>query len=131
MKTPIVITLIIVGGILITAPIVSDCQQRAQVAEVLPYLVGEIQLEKSGITNVTESAQAQTNLITFLKEITAPLKTPLSRGYRRGCAAVGTLMIMAGIIVGLFMKAGPEGLRKISVEETDKGCQIEVERKNP
>ncbi len=69
MKTPIAVTLIIVGGLLIMAPIISDHLQRGQVAAALG---------KPGVASIQ-------------------LNPTLSEAYRFGCWLSGTAMIIAAI----------------------------------
>ena len=80
MKTPVAITLIIVGGLLVAAPIVSDYLQRAQVAETLG---------KSGVTSVN-------------------LEPTLSSHYRLGCWIVGSAMVAAAVVFSRRSSSGAE-----------------------
>ena len=70
MKTPAVITLVIMGAFLIAAPIASDYLPRAQIVEAF---------STTGANQVT-------------------LGENLSEAYRFGCWLVGALMIGAAII---------------------------------
>ena len=70
MKTPIAVSLVVVGGLLIVAPIVSDYLQRAQVARALA---------QPGVQSIS-------------------LEPNLSTDYRFGCWLVGTLAIASVII---------------------------------
>jgi hypothetical protein len=70
MKTPVAITLIIVGGMLVAAPIVSDYLERAQIAAVMG---------KPGVSSVN-------------------LQPTLSSEYRLGCWILGSAMVAAAIL---------------------------------
>lgn len=70
MKTPVTITIIIVGGLILVAPLVADYLERAQVAEAMA---------RPGVTSVN-------------------LRPTLSEEYRLGCWLVGGAMIAAAIL---------------------------------
>jgi hypothetical protein len=95
MKPSIIITLIITGGILILAPIVTAYHQCDKVAEVLPYLVAETQLKESRTSETNQLALLQKR-VDYLQGATASLEAPISQRYRWGCAILGTVMILAG-----------------------------------
>ncbi len=70
MKTPAVIILIIMGSLLIVAPVVADYLHRSQIVEAL---------QQSGANHLT-------------------LGESLSEIYRFGCWLVGTLMVGSAIL---------------------------------
>ena len=78
MKTPVAITLIITGSLLIAAPIIADFVERAQVAAALG---------KPGVTSVN-------------------LQPTLSSEYRFGCWFVGCAMILAATLAS--RRASPD-----------------------
>jgi hypothetical protein len=95
MKSSIVITLIITGGILILAPIVTAYHQSDKIAEVLPYLVAETEL--SDPTNSqTDSIAYHTKRIGYLEKATLPLETAAYPLYDWCCAILGSVMIFMG-----------------------------------
>jgi hypothetical protein len=73
MKTPVAVALIITGGFLIAAPLVSDYLQRKQVTAALAAAAGI-----PGVTSVN-------------------LQPTLSAEYRFGCWFIGSAMIAAAI----------------------------------
>lgn len=79
MKTPIAATLVIVGGLLVLAPIFSDYLQREQVVEAM---------SKPGVTSVSLGPQ-------------------LTELYRFGCWLTGTAMVAAAIYFSRRSAAGP------------------------
>lgn len=73
MKTPVTITIIIVGGLILVAPLLSDHFQRAQIVAAM---------ERPGVTSVQ-------------------LQPTLSEEYRFGCWFVGGAMIAAAIVFSI------------------------------
>lgn len=69
MKTSVAVTLVIMGGLLVAAPIVSDYLQRQQVVAAM---------SKPGVTSIS-------------------LRPELSELYRFGCWLTGSAMIAAAI----------------------------------
>lgn len=80
MKTPVAITLIITGGFLVLAPIISDYLQRAQVAAALG---------KPGVASVS-------------------LEPTLSGDYRLGCWVAGSGMVAAAVLFSRRSSGGQE-----------------------
>ena len=80
MKTSVAITLIIVGGLLVAAPIASDYLQRAQLLAALG---------KAGVTSVN-------------------LQPILSEQYRLGCWSVGAAMVAAAVCFSRRSSGGSE-----------------------
>jgi len=80
MKTPVAITLIIMGGLLVAAPIISDYLQRAQVAAALG---------KPGVESVN-------------------LQPTLSSDYRLGCWIVGSAMVAAAVLFSRRSSGGSD-----------------------
>lgn len=72
MKTPVAVTLIIVGGLLILGPAISDHLARAQIVEVMT---------KQQLTSVHLDP------------------SPLSATERFGCWAIGAVMIAAAVLM--------------------------------
>ena len=70
MRTPAVITVVVMGSLLIAAPILSDYLQRAQMVEAL---------SKTNASQIT-------------------LGESLSEAYRFGCWLVGAVMVGAAIL---------------------------------
>ena len=129
MKSSVIITLIITGGILILAPIVAAYHQCDKIAEVLPYLVAETQVEKSGDGETNQLAYVHKRL-DYLQGATGPLEMLLSHRYRRDCAVFGVLLIVAGSIMAFFVKSCPVKPGNVSVEKTADGFKIEVRVEN-
>lgn len=69
MKTPIAVTLVIVGGLLVATPIISDFMHRQQIVAAM---------SKAGVTSVS-------------------LHPELSANYRFGCWSTGAAMVAAAI----------------------------------
>jgi hypothetical protein len=95
MKSSIVITLIIMGGILILAPIVTAYHQNDKITEILPYLVVETELKDSASNQSDQNAYLNKR-IDYLETATVPLETPISLRYRCLCAILGSVMILTG-----------------------------------
>lgn len=79
MKTPVAITLIIVGALLIMVPAQSDYMYQRNVVELL---------SKSNVSNVSLIGQ-------------------MSELYRLGCWATGTGMIAISILCSVFKSPSP------------------------
>ena len=80
MKSPVAVTLIIVGGLLIFGPVIADHSARAQV-----------------VTIMTEQKLTSVNLN----------PPPMSSQYRFGCWLVGSLMITVAVLSSRSRKAEP------------------------
>ncbi|MHA3774868.1 hypothetical protein ACXR0O_25390 [Verrucomicrobiota bacterium sgz303538] len=81
MKSPVAVTLIIVGGLLIFGPVIADHSARAQVVAIM-----------------TEQKLTSVNL-------TPP---PMSPQYRFGCWFVGSLMITVAVLSSHSRRTEPK-----------------------
>lgn len=81
MKTPVAVTLIIVGGILILGPLLADHSARAQIVAVMT---------EQKLTSVS-------------------LNPTLSSEYRFGCWFAGSVMIAAAVFLSRSPRADSKG----------------------
>ena len=79
-STALAITLIIVGGILLLAPIASDSYRQYLAADQMPFLVGELQTEiRDSATTSRQPTDFEKAALKYVSDHTAPLTDSLGQ----------------------------------------------------